>query len=178
MMRYILLVMLLLPVTAVADEQRIGFVAGSTYGVGLGYSKQHKSGNGWQVSLLPIVDEDLDSTVFVGGTLFRTLNSTSWGRAYWSLGAAAFYNRQTQENWSNPACPPDADSCPEPVLEGTSLDEGMALSFGPGVGLERRWNSFAVSLELPLAVQVLFHNKTIGFGGIRPIPNFSLMYFW
>ena len=49
---------------ATADEQRIGFVAGSTHGVGLGYSKQYKDGNGWQVSLLPIVEDDLDATVF------------------------------------------------------------------------------------------------------------------
>tara|TARA_Y100000593_G_scaffold2242_1_gene4511 strand:- start:56220 stop:56750 length:531 start_codon:yes stop_codon:yes gene_type:complete len=176
-MRYLFMISLLLPAMATADEQRIGFVAGSTYGVGLGYSKQFDDGRGWQVSLLPIIDEDLDSTVFVGGTLFHTLNSTSWGRAYWSLGLAAFYNRQTEEQWSDPECRPD-ESCPEPVLEGTSLDEGMVVSFGPGVGLERRWKSFAVSLELPLAVQLMVHNKSVGFGGIRPIPNFSLMYFW
>jgi len=172
------MISLLLPAMATADEQRIGFVAGSTYGVGLGYSQQSDSGRGWQVSLLPIIDEDLDSTVFVGGTLFHTLNSTSWGRAYWSLGAAAFYRRETQEQWSNPECPPDAERCPDSVLEGTSLDEGMVVSFGPGVGLERRWKSFALSLELPLAVQLTVYNKSVGFGGIRPIPNFSLMYFW
>ena len=53
---------------AQAEEQRIGFVAGSTYGVGLGYSKQHKDGSGWQVSALPIVEDDFDATVFIGGT--------------------------------------------------------------------------------------------------------------
>lgn len=177
-MRYLLMLGLLVPAAASADEQRIGFVAGSTYGVGLGYSKQYKDGNGWQVSLLPIIDEDFDSTVFVGGTMFHTLNSTSWGRAYWSFGAAAFYRRDTQERWSNPECPPGAERCPEPVLEGEVLEEGAMFSFGPGVGLERRWKQFAVSLELPLAIQILAENKIVGFGGIRPIPNFSLMYFW
>ena len=85
-MRYLLMISLLFPATAMADEQRIGFVAGSTHGVGLGYSRQQSNGHGWQVSLLPIVDEEFDATVFMGGTIFRTLNSNSWGRAYWSLG--------------------------------------------------------------------------------------------
>ena len=114
------------------------------------------------MSLLPIVDEDFDSTVFVGGTMFHTLNSTSWGRAYWSLGMAAFYSRQTQEEWDYPSCP--TQPCPEPILRET--------------GLERRWKQFAVSLELPLAVQVGYNNHKLGFLGMHPIPNFSLMYFW
>ena len=56
-MRYLLMISLLLPAMATADEQRIGFVAGSTHGVGLGYSKQFKDGRGWQVSALPIVED-------------------------------------------------------------------------------------------------------------------------
>ncbi|HCC44686.1 MAG TPA: hypothetical protein DEQ32_09835, partial [Gammaproteobacteria bacterium] len=68
------MISLLVPAMATAEEQRIGFVAGSTYGVGLGYSKQHKDGTGWQVSALPIVEDDFDATVFVGGTYFKTLN--------------------------------------------------------------------------------------------------------
>ena len=175
-MRYLLMISLLLPAMATADEQRIGFVAGSTYGVGLGYSKQFKDGRGWQVSALPIVEDDLDATVFLGGTMFQTLNSTTWGRAYWSLGMAAFYTRQTQEEWDYPSCP--TDPCPEPTLTGTILEEGVVLSFGPGVGLERRWKQFALSLELPLAVQVGYNNHELGFLGMHPIPNFSLMYFW
>ena len=176
MMRYLLMISLLLPAMATADEQRIGFVAGSTYGVGLGYSKQFKDGRGWQVSALPIVEDDLDATVFLGGTMFQTLNSTTWGRAYWSLGMAAFYTRQTQEEWDYPSCP--TDPCPEPILRESGLDEGVMLSFGPGVGLERRWKQFAVSLELPLAVQVGYRNHSLEFLGMHPIPNFSLMYFW
>jgi hypothetical protein len=97
-MRYLLMISLLLPAMATADEQRIGFVAGSTHGVGLGYSKQFKDGRGWQVSALPIV--------------------------------------------------------------------------------ERRWKQFAISLELPLAVQAGYHNHEFKFLGMHPIPNFSLMYFW
>ncbi len=162
-MRYLLMISLLLPAMATAEEQRIGFVAGSTYGVGLGYSKQFKDGRGWQVSALPIVEDDLDATVFLGGTMFQTLNSNTWGRAYWSLGLAAFYTRQSREEWDD---------------EGPLLDEGVMLSFGPGVGLERRWKQFAVSLELPLAVQVGYNNHELVFLGMHPIPNFSLMYFW
>ena len=170
-MRYLLMISLLLPAMATADEQRIGFVAGSTHGVGLGYSRQYKDGNGWQVSLLPIMEDDLDATVFVGGTLFRTLNSTTWGRAYWSLGMAAFYVRNTYDelDWSCGT----VEQC-----DGTRLDEGVMFSFGPGVGLERRWKQFAVALELPLAVQVGYRNHQLDFLGMHPIPNFSLMYFW
>ncbi len=167
-MRYLLILGLLVPAAASADEQRIGFVAGSTHGVGLGYSKQYADGNGWQVSLLPIVEDDLDATVFVGGTLFRTLNSTTWGRAYWSLGMAAFYIRSTEERWDD-----DYEN-----LEPVGLEEGVMFSFGPGVGLERRWKQFAVALELPLAVQVGYRNHQLEFLGMHPIPNFSLMYFW
>ena len=52
------------------------------------------------------------------------------------------------------------------------------LSFGPGVGLERRWKQFALSLELPLAIQVGYAAHKPRFFGMHPIPNFSLMYFW
>jgi len=170
-MRYLLIFSLLLPAAAQADEQRIGFVAGSTYGVGLGYSKQFKDGTGWQVSALPIVEDNFDATVFLGGTYFKTLNSTTWGRAYWSLGMAAFYNRHTYDelDWTCGT----VEQC-----DGSRLDEGLMLSFGPGVGLERRWKQFAVSLELPLAVQVGYRSHSFEFLGMHPIPNFSLMYFW
>ena len=176
-MRHILIAsLLLMTFPATADEQRIGFVAGSTHGVGLGYSRQQSNGHGWQVSLLPIVDENLDATVFVGGTIFRTLNSNSWGRAYWSLGIAAFYNRDSGNRWEY-VCDESGDNCRDVERTG-QLDEGMMLSFGPGVGLERRWKQFAIALELPLAVQLGYNNKSLGFLGMHPIPNFSLMYFW
>jgi hypothetical protein len=175
-MRYLLMISLLFPATAMADEQRIGFVAGSTHGVGLGYSRQQSNGHGWQVSLLPIIDENLDATVFMGGTIFRTLNSNSWGRAYWSLGIAAFYNRDSGDHWEH-VCDPAGENCRDVERTG-QLDEGVMISFGPGVGLERRWKQFALALELPLAVQMGYNNKSLGFLGMHPIPNFSLMYFW
>ena len=175
-MRYLLMISLLFPATAMADEQRIGFVAGSTHGVGLGYSRQKSNGHGWQVSLLPVVDEDMDATVFMGGTIFRTLNSNSWGRAYWSLGIAAFYNRDSGNHWEY-VCDESGNNCRDVERTG-QLEEGVMLSFGPGVGLERRWKQFAIALELPLAVQVGYNNKSLGFLGMHPIPNFSLMYFW
>ena len=161
---------------AQAEEQRIGFVAGSTYGVGLGYSKQHKDGTGWQVSALPIVEDDLDATVFLGGTYFKTLNATTWGRAYWSLGVAAFYSRNTDERFEW-VCDANDENCRDVSL-GSTLEEGVMLSFGPGVGLERRWKQFALSLELPLAIQVGYAEHKPRFFGMHPIPNFSLMYFW
>ena len=162
-MRYLLMISLLLPSLASAEEQRLGFVAGPTYGVGIGYSKQSDKGYGWQVSALPIIEEDLEATIFLGAALFRTVNATTWGRAYWSFGAASFYSRQTVQDWDH---------------EEPRLEEGVVLSFGPGVGLERRWKQISISLELPLAVQVGYNNHQFGFLGLHPIPNFSLMYYW
>ena len=161
---------------AQAEERRIGFVAGSTYGVGLGYSKQHDDGTGWQVSALPIVEDDFDATVFLGGTYFKTLNSTTWGRAYWSLGVAAFYSRNTNEQFEW-VCDANDENCRDISL-GSTLEEGVVLSFGPGVGLERRWKQFALSLELPLAIQIGYAEHKPRFFGMHPIPNISLMYFW
>jgi len=175
-MKYLLMLVMLIPNLAQADEQRIGFVAGSTYGVGLSYSRQYDDGNGWQVSALPIVEEDFNSTVFLGATKFKTLNSTSWGRAYWSLGIATLYRRDNGISWEM-VCDDNTDVCEDVEVQGEE-EEMLLMSFGPGVGLERRWKQFAISLELPLAIQVGRAANRFHFMGMRPIPNFSLMYFW
>jgi hypothetical protein len=174
-MRYLLIMGLLIPSIAQADEQRIGFVAGSTHGVGLAYSKQHSDGNGWQVSALPIVEENLNSTVFLGATAFRTLNSTNWGRAYMSLGIATLYRKDDGITWEW-NCDGNG-ACGDKEVQGEK-EEMLLMSFGPGVGLERRWKQFALALELPLAIQIGRAANQFHFMGMRPIPNFSLMYFW
>ena len=173
-MRYLLMISLLFPAVATADEQRIGFVAGSTHGVGLAYSRQFSDGNGWQVSALPIIEENLTSTVFLGATAFRTLNSTNWGRAYMSLGIATLYRRNDGLSFEE-FC--DDNGCEEREVQGEA-EEILLMSFGPGVGLERRWKQFALALELPLAIQIGRAANQFHFMGMRPIPNLSLMYFW
>jgi len=173
-MRYLFLTALLLPTTVQAEEQRLGFVAGSTHGVGLAYSRQFADGSGWQVSALPIVEENLNSTVFLGATKFKTLNSTDWGRAYWSFGLATLYRRDDGLSFEE-FC--NEDGCEEREVQGEP-EEMLLMSFGPGVGLERRWKQFAIALELPLAIQIGRAMNQFHFMGMRPIPNLSLMYFW
>ena len=73
--------------------QSIGFVAGSTHGIGLTYARQNnESGIGWQVSGFPLWSED-ERHLFGGLAIFKTLHQGRKGRGFISFGVAANYHR-------------------------------------------------------------------------------------
>ena len=135
--------------------QSIGFVAGSTHGIGLTYARQNnESGIGWQVSGFPFWTKD-ERHLFGGLSIFKTLHQGRKGRAFISFGVAANYHRSDNQ-----------------VEE---VDESTNFVFGPGIGLERIYaDNFTISLELPAAIII---SNEDGFS-ILPIPNFALSYRW
>ncbi len=148
------------------NTQSIGFVAGSTHGIGVSYARQNsQSGYGWQVSGFPMWSQG-ERHLFGAVALFKTLNQGKKGRAFLSFGVAAYYNRSIHEERDG-----DRTSTNEIEID----DERHGLVFGPGVGLERWFaENFAVSLEIPAAIRV---DSNEGFS-ILPIPNFALAYRW
>ena len=146
------------------NMQSIGFVAGSTHGIGLSYARQNsQSGIGWQVSGFPMWSQD-ERHLFGAVAIFKTLNQGKKGRAFLSFGVATHYNRSIHEEW-------DGDGTRTNEID----DERHGLVFGPGVGLERWFaENFAVSLEIPAAIRV---DSDEGLQ-ILPIPNCALAYRW
>ena len=151
------------------NTQSIGFVAGSTHGIGVSYARQNsQTGYGWQVSGFPVWSQG-ERHLFGAVALFKTLNQGKKGRAFLSFGVAAHYNRSIYEEWEWDAVGNRSNSI------GTRDDESYGLVFGPGVGLERWFaENFAVSLEIPAAIRV---DSDEGFS-ILPIPNCALAYRW
>ena len=93
--------------------QSVGFVTGSTHGLGVTYARQNnESGIGWQVSGLPIWSED-ERHLSGGLAIFKTLNQGRKGRAFISFGVATNYHRSVIEKWD--------DSSSEPI--GEEVDE-------------------------------------------------------
>jgi hypothetical protein len=147
----------------VENTQSIGFVAGSTHGIGVSYARQNsQTGYGWQVSGFPVWSQG-ERHLFGAVALFKTLNQGKKGRAFLSFGVAAHYNRSIYEDEHGQIHISNGD------------DESYGLIFGPGVGLERWFaENFAVSLEIPAAIRV---DSDEGFS-ILPIPNCALAYRW
>ena len=145
------------------NTQSIGFVAGSTHGIGVSYARQNgQTGHGWQVSGFPVWTQS-ERHLFGAVALFKTLNQGKKGRAFLSFGVAAHYNRSIYEDEHGQVHISNGD------------DESYGLIFGPGVGLERWFaENFAVSLEIPAAIRV---DSDEGFS-ILPIPNCALAYRW
>ena len=152
--------------------QSVGFVAGSTHGIGLTYARQNnESGIGWQVSGFPVWSED-ERHLFGGLAIFKTLHQGRKGRGFISFGVATDYHRSVIERWDDSSSEPD-DSSSEPI--GEEVDESANVLFGPGIGLERKFaENFTISLEIPAAVSISSDEKF----SILPIPNFALSYRW
>ena len=158
------LLMLMCSSVAWGDDhvtQSIGFVAGSTHGIGLTYARQNnESGIGWQVSGFPFWTKD-ERHLFGGLSIFKTLHQGRKGRAFISFGVAVNYHRSVGMDW-------DWEGVEE-------VDESTNFVFGPGIGLERIYaDNFTISLELPAAIII---SNEDGFS-ILPIPNFALSYRW
>ncbi len=157
---------LLIPATTVfgtePPSQRVGFVAGSTYGVGLSYSRQnHTTGVSWQVSGFPMWLEE-DRLLYGGFTLFKTLHQGHGDglfRLFLSGGGAVYYS------WH--------EDYPED-------DESLSIMFGPGVGLELRLGPFDVSAGLPIAMVLTDDksNRETRFEIVPYIPNVACFYRW
>ena len=163
---------MLIPANVMAEEhssQRIGLVAGPTYGVGLSYGRQNNStGIAWQVSGFPVWLEE-DRLLFGGLTLFKTLHEGGEGgilRLFLSGGFAAYYNwhDNVDDFWDN---------------EG-EIDESLSLVFGPGVGLELRVGPFDISADLPVAFFFINDESEdrTRFEIIPYIPNVAWFYRW
>ena len=92
--------------------QSVGFVTGSTHGIGVTYARQNnESGIGWQVSGLPVWTKN-ERHLYGGYSIFKTLHQGIKGRGFISFGVAANYHRDEDDEWTN-------------------------FVLGPGIGLER-----------------------------------------
>tara|TARA_Y100000310_G_scaffold318774_1_gene373236 strand:+ start:444 stop:959 length:516 start_codon:yes stop_codon:yes gene_type:complete len=157
---------MMLPATADATKNSLGFAAGSTYGIGLSYALDFENGHGVQVTGLPYWSED--GGLVAGGINYRyTFHQNGRVGIYGSFGLAGMMSKNTYEecDWSDNGEP---ETCTEVV------EEDFNLASGPGVGLQVFfWDNMVVRFELPLTARY----GTDGFG-ITPIPNFALMYRW
>ena len=157
---------LLVPATTVvgteSSSQRVGLVAGPTYGVGLSYGRQNPStGIDWQISAFPLWLEE-DRLLYGGVTFFRNLQrggEAGLFRLFLSGGFAAYYSWH-EDYWED--------------------DENLTLVFGPGVGLGLRLGPFDVSAGLPIAM-ILSNDKSrdrTRFEIIPYVPNLGCYYRW
>ncbi len=178
------LTLLIVIVNASAD-QGIGFVAGPTYGYGLGYNRHLNNGYGWQISGFPYVEEG-NRNLNLGLTVFKTLHEGKSGRPFISLGASIHHRYEEWEEMPYWEDVPIPDSEPSQRLI-KNIEETSILAVGPGVGLEWKFfENFTFSIGVPMAI--FFESHKNRFEGrqnedefkfaIRPYPNVALMYRW
>jgi len=148
-----------------AGTHSLGFAAGSTYGIGLSYSRDWDVW-GFQVTALPVWDAEDGGMVAGGLNIKRNFHSNGLVGVYGSFGVAGMMSKDVYEE-----CDWDLDQ--EENCE-TVEESSHNYALGPGVGMEFLfWKNVLFRFELPLAVR----NGTDGFG-ITPIPNLALMYRW
>jgi len=145
------------PTIAIADDRSangVGFVAGSTYGFGIGY--KHKFRNSpvaFQVAGLPIVTEE--ELILTGGLALQfTLHQGNYGSTFISIAASAIH---ITDRW-------------------VSQHDETLIAAGPGIGIEwRLYENFSFVFDVPAAA---FFDPKEGFISLLPIPNVTLMYTW
>jgi len=140
------------PVTP--SRNSVGFVAGSTYGFGIGYKHQfYNSPVALQLAGFPFITED--DVLLTGGVVLQfTLHRGNYGSTFISVGSSVMHEAN---RWVS------------------QYDKTM-VAVGPGIGIE--WmahKNFGVVLDIPAAA---FFDTREGFKSILPIPNLTLMYTW
>ena len=179
---------LLIVIANTSDHKGIGFVAGPTYGYGLGYNRYFDNGYGWQISGFPYV-EDGNRNLNLGLTVFKTLHEGKSGRPFISLGASVHHQYEEWEEvyWEDMYI---SDSEPSQQINQRLMkntEESSILAVGPGVGLEWKFfENFAFSIGVPMAIFFESHknrfesrpNEDEFKFAIRPYPNVALMYRW
>jgi len=142
------------PVYAQQSRNSVGFVAGSTYGFGIGYKHQfYNSPVALQVAGFPLVIED--NVLLTGGAVLQfTLHRGNYGSTFISVGSSVIHEAN---RW-------------------VRNQDRTLVAVGPGIGIE--WmahKNFGVVLDIPAAA---FFDTREGFKSVLPIPNLTLMYTW
>ena len=176
---------LLIVIANASADQGIGFVAGPTYGYGIGYNRYLNNGYGWQISGFPYVEEG-NRNLNLGLTAFKTLHEGKSGRPFISLGASIHHQYEEWEEMPYWEDVPIPDSEPSQRLI-KNIEETSILAVGPGVGLEWKFfENFTFSIGVPMAIFFESHknrfedrqNEDEFKFAIRPYPNVALMYRW
>jgi hypothetical protein len=170
-----------------ASGSGFGFAAGLQSGLGMAYRRHFA--NKWGVQVAGIAWGD-SNNIFanLGGSVMWTLSKSQSVRFYALAGASVYYSGQY--GW-------DYVSCPEPTKpdglengascgsETQSWQSGTSLNFGLGVGMEIMVaKRLGLALELPLTLMLRTgsssscDNGSFCFGGVYPIPNGSLIYYF
>ena len=140
--------------TVTPSRNSVGFVAGSTYGFGIGFKHQfYNSPVALQLAGFPFVTEN--DVLLTGGVVLQfTLHRGSYGSTFISVGSSVMHEAN---RW-------------------VSQHDRTLVAVGPGIGIE--WmahKNFGVVLDIPAAA---FFVTQEGFKSIMPVPNLTLMYTW
>tara|TARA_R100000008_G_C3552397_1_gene151229 strand:+ start:178 stop:672 length:495 start_codon:yes stop_codon:yes gene_type:complete len=142
------------PAQAQQSRNSVGFVAGSTYGFGIGFKHQfYSSPVAVQVAGFPLVTEN--DVLLTGGLAFQfTLHRGNYGSTFISVASAIVHEG---DRW-------------------TKGNDRTMITAGPGIGIE--WmvhRNFGFVLDIPAAA--IFDARE-GFKSVLPIPNLTMMYTW
>jgi hypothetical protein len=136
----------------------IGFIAGSTYGLGIGFRHKFKNSPiGIQIGGFPLMGRE--EGLFTGGVGMQfTLHSGNYGRAFLSLSGSVMH-----------AFNGGMGTVPE-------HETYTLYAVGPGVGIEWKFlDNFSFVFDIPAATYFDSHH---GYLGVYPIPNTSFMFTW
>ena len=151
-----------------AGGSGIGFFAGSTYGLGIGFRYQARNNPvGFQLAGFPMFHEG-EGLFTAGAGLTLSLHDSGTTRTFLSLCGSVVH--KTKRHPSNPPQPGE--------YRVTSETTG---AFGPGVGIEWKLHKhIGFTLDIPIAF-IWEKDRTIDeyeVVSVLPVPNLALMYTW